>query len=71
VLPRDKRALFVALLDEVRRFPLERAPEHRLANTLAQRWAVALYPRKDDFLARVQPGQDRSGPGTAGKEGMP
>jgi len=66
VLPRDKRALFVALLDEVRRFPLDRAPEHRLANTLAQRWAAALYPRKDDFLAQVRPG----GPDAA-KEGRP
>lgn len=54
VSPRDKRALFVSLLEEVRRFPLERAPEHRLANRLAKDMAEALLPKRDDFLSRAR-----------------
>ncbi len=49
--PRDKRALFVSLLEEVRRFPLDRAPELRLANRLAKEMAAALLPKQEDFLS--------------------
>ncbi len=58
--PADKRALFVSLLQEVLRFPLDRAPELRLPNTLAQAMARRLIARKDDFLAATPP----PGPGT-------
>lgn len=50
VAPSDKRALFISLLREVKRFPLERAPKMRLANTLAKRWALSLLRKADDFL---------------------
>lgn len=60
VLPKDKRALFLSLLDEVRRFPLDRAPADRLANVLAKQMAERLYAKKDDFLS------DRPGGGDPG-----
>lgn len=50
VHPADKKALFVSLLDEVQRFPLARAPETRLANTLAKQWARRLRRKVDEFL---------------------
>lgn len=50
IRPKDKRALFVGLLEEVRRFRLSDAPELRLPNTLAKRMAERLIRRKDDFL---------------------
>jgi len=50
IRPKDKRALFVGLLEEVRRFRLPDAPSLRLPNTLAKRMAERLIRRKDDFL---------------------
>ncbi len=49
--PKNKRALFVKLLQEVLRFRLQDAPQLRLPNTLAQGMARRLLRRKDDFLA--------------------
>lgn len=48
--PADKRALFLSVLDEVRRFPINREPDIRLANTLAKQWAGRLRKKADEFL---------------------
>ncbi len=58
--PKNKRALFVALLEEVLRFRLEDAPELRLSNTLAKHMAKQLMRRKDDFLGIQSPRSPRS-----------
>lgn len=67
ILPKNKRALFVGLLQEVMRFPLQKAPELRLPNTLAQRMAKQLLRRKDDFLGTTSP----RGPHHAARGGTP
>jgi hypothetical protein len=65
--PKNKRALFIKLLEEVRRFRLQDAPELRLPNTLAKRMAERLMRRKDDFLEA----QRRRGPRHAARGGRP
>jgi hypothetical protein len=50
VEPADKKALFVSLLDEVQRFPIAKAPQTRMANTLAKQWARRLRRKVDEFL---------------------
>jgi hypothetical protein len=49
--PRDKKALFVELLDEVRRFRLDRWPQQRLANLLAKRRARRIRSKIALFLS--------------------
>ncbi len=61
LVPKNKKKLFIDLLEEVRRFPLDRAPELRLANTLAQRLATRLLAKKDDFLTERPTPPHRSG----------
>lgn len=51
VLPKDKKTLFLSLLDEVRRFEVDQAPTNRLANLLAKEMAESLRPRTEDFLS--------------------
>jgi len=58
IRPKNKRALFIKLLQEVLRFRLQDAPELRLSNTLAKRMAKRLMRRKNDFLGT----QHRQGP---------
>lgn len=65
--PKNKRALFVGLLEEVLRFRLQDAPELRLSNTLAQAMAKRLLLRKDDFLGT----QSRRGPRHAARGARP
>jgi len=67
IRPKNKRALFVALLQEVLRFRLQDAPLLRLPNTLAQRMARQLLRRKDDFLGQQSP----RGPGRVARGGTP
>lgn len=58
IRPKNKRALFVKLLEEVLRFRLPDAPKLRLPNTLAKRMAKQLLKRRDDFLGTPsRPGQ--------------
>lgn len=53
--PRDRKGLFVRLLQETLRFPVDRAPEVRLPNLLAKRMAARLWPKRDDFLDPLPP----------------
>lgn len=63
LLPRDRKALFVRLLQEVHRFPIDRAPSLRLPNLLAKKMATRLWPRREDFLDPLPPARARPAPG--------
>jgi predicted anti-sigma-YlaC factor YlaD len=44
------RTRFTALLQEALAFDVNKAPEYRLANLIAQRRAQVLLPRVDDYF---------------------
>ena len=66
--PKNKRQLFARLLAEVKRFPLSSAPEHRLANTIAERVALRIERLEKEFLQTTPPpsGQRRAARGETG-----